>query len=473
MRCFSLATFLLTTSVSCGKAAEPADIEAVVGSAVTEDADDPSMLDESTFSEGVDVPSNAAGDGEVPEEFRGTIFGSIVAGDTAAVLAFLDEGGDLATQDGSAHELLHVAAVHGRLEVVELLLERGASATEPNDRDVTPLHYAALRVHFMFPEADRGHRVHAACGAEHRAIAELLIERGADIHAPSQMWGTPLHAAARGGNYDVAELLVERGAEVNATDKWGATPLHEAACGGVWEPGMAISDWSVAGRFADVAELLLEHGARLDFEAKYRGTPLDVAASYGADEVARLIIHHSPEPSVAGSADPRATALIDAAFSGSEEILKMLLESGVDVNSQDEHGRTALLSAAGSSRPRTVEFLLERGADQRATNSGRTPLHAAAYGGSWRTMRPLIEYGGNLTAIDDDGETLLHAVAGSCGASKRMIDTLVESGLDVNATDAQSRTPLDVALEADCLMGHNGAVIGHLKRHGARSGKSR
>ena len=58
----------------------------------------------------------------------------------------------------------------------------------------------------------------------------MLLDRGADMAALSrnEIGNTPLHAALAGGRGSVAELLVERGADVNAVAN-GLTPLDIAA----------------------------------------------------------------------------------------------------------------------------------------------------------------------------------------------------------------------------------------------------
>ena len=66
-----------------------------------------------------------------------------------------------------------------------------------------------------------------------REIVELLLNHGASPAAVNAAGATPLHDAALGGSKPVVELLLDKGADVNAVDReTGATPLHNAASWG-------------------------------------------------------------------------------------------------------------------------------------------------------------------------------------------------------------------------------------------------
>jgi uncharacterized protein len=56
------------------------------------------------------------------------------------------------------------------------------------------------------------------------AVAQYLIEKGADINGNSKM-GTPLMAAIVQGNNEIAKLLIAKKANINLVDDNGTSPL--------------------------------------------------------------------------------------------------------------------------------------------------------------------------------------------------------------------------------------------------------
>jgi ankyrin repeat protein len=60
------------------------------------------------------------------------------------------------------------------------------------------------------------------------AIAEFLIQKGADVNASAKGGATPLHIAAQRNNRALAELLLAHKAKINATDTQGRTPTDRA-----------------------------------------------------------------------------------------------------------------------------------------------------------------------------------------------------------------------------------------------------
>lgn len=99
------------------------------------------------------------------------------------------------------------AASSGHVDIVRLLLERGAYVNPPLLL-TSPLHEATLR--------DKWETV------------EVLAAAGANLNSSDCHFGTPLHVAACQGSIKCSESLLRAGACVNAIKSLN-TPLHEAA----------------------------------------------------------------------------------------------------------------------------------------------------------------------------------------------------------------------------------------------------
>jgi uncharacterized protein len=143
------------------------------------------------------------------------IFAASGCGQLDRVKALLDanpEQANAVAADG--FQPLGLAAFFGQVEVVRLLLWRGAAVDSPsrNPMRVMPLHSAAA------------HR--------HLEICRLLLEHGAPVNAVQADDFTPLHEAAQNGQVELVSLLLDYGADVNARKADGQTPLALAVQSG-------------------------------------------------------------------------------------------------------------------------------------------------------------------------------------------------------------------------------------------------
>lgn len=136
----------------------------------------------------------------------------------AAATGVLDRVRQAVEQDASlptafspdGYTALGLASFFGHLEIVNFLLGRGAevNVASRNDMGVMPLHSAAA--------------------ARELAIAEVLIENGAEVDAPSAGGSTALHRAAQNGQLAMVRLLLEHGARPNPINDEGVTPRQLA-----------------------------------------------------------------------------------------------------------------------------------------------------------------------------------------------------------------------------------------------------
>lgn len=85
--------------------------------------------------------------------------------------------------------------------------------------------------------------------------------------------------------------------------------------------------------------------------------------------------------------------------------LKQVVKDGVNINEQDERGRTALHEFSAQNLPRSVAYLLRHGAQPNlASLDGDTALHEAARAGFVRVIRTLLRHGADPLVHNNHGE---------------------------------------------------------------------
>lgn len=155
------------------------------------------------------------------------------------------------------------------------------------------------------------------------------------------------------------------------------------------------------------------------------------------------------------------TALMKVIINENFEMVRLLGDSGADVNAVDERGESALLMAAYIGNVEIARFLVEKGAKvSLATQKGYTPLLVAADRGHLDVVKYLHSQGASLDEKIPNGFTLLMA------ASKHFPETvkyLIDRGADVNARTDTGVTALMLAART-----YNAEAIKVLLEHGAK-----
>lgn len=122
------------------------------------------------------------------------------------------------------------------------------------------------------PPSSIGSWIQAACYSESPStnrlqILELLLAKGAAWDVPDSAGVTPLMIAIERRNEDIAERLLGLGVAVNAMDREGRTALHRAVT-----DHMAHQHQRVTKTIA----LLIHHGANPQLKDKRGRSPLDL-----------------------------------------------------------------------------------------------------------------------------------------------------------------------------------------------------
>ncbi|MCD6034992.1 MAG: ankyrin-like [Rickettsiales bacterium] len=374
------------------------------------------------------------------------------------VAGYIDAGVNPNTTIAKGSTVLHIAAEHGRKDVVETLLLKGADIHKRTDNGTTPLELASEKgrtdVVKMFLEKEgitqeqKSKALLLACNEEHTVVAQMLIESGADVNYANEYGTTALYLASKFGDDDTMEVLLEKGAKVDQAIENGNTPLYIAASEGekkavkiLLKHGASVNQANSQGAsplliacqegHERIVDIFLENGANVHQELhETKATPVIVAVSKGEEEIAqKLLIHGAKANHVI---EDGRTALIIAAEKENLDLLELLLAYDANVNHADNKKVTALLRACWNENKENVRMLLAHEANvEQADNTGCTPLIAASEGDKddVTIVKMLLDKGADPKKIAEDGCTAFY---GACFKGNiNIAKILQERGADV------------------------------------------
>ena len=297
------------------------------------------------------------------------------------VKLLIEHGADVHARDQSQSTPLHLASSKCK-DAVKLLIEHGADVHARDQSQSTPLHLA-LCAEIVKLLIEHGADVHARDQSQstplHLAlraeIVKLLIEHGADVHARDQSQSTPLHQASHRMSPEILKLLIEHGADVHARDQSQSTPLHEA-----WH--------------AENVKLLIKHGSDVHALNKNQATPLHCMHKH---EAARLLIKHGAD--IHARDENYSTPLHSVSslqtWMKAETTVRLLIKHGASVNAYDKNYQTPLhrLSSCRDPNPYSLFPLLESGADvDLEDDEGFTPIQIALLEENYKIARLLLDH---------------------------------------------------------------------------------
>ena len=334
------------------------------------------------------------------------LFEAAKSDDIERVRTLLDEDGRLANASGfirtslwGADALtLHVAVMHGRKDIVDLLLAQGTDINARDDRCFFNALIHAIDLADFMPE-------YAALG-----MVDFLLERGAEKDVWASAWlgdGTGVKAWLERNPALVNEIgpgpstLLSFCRDVKSIQfylDYGADPLVRYERSGKYGETTPLRDIAYRRNYACARHLLAHLGWEVNiFWASIMGDLAQVLALLAAD-AGRASAATAAEYVLGAGLSP----LHLAGQGGHVDVMEAQLEAGADVNARDGRGYTPLhfaialgprelldalpdLNAAtqdvGVYRLLTAvpRFLIERGADLSAHESEkqRTPLELA------------------------------------------------------------------------------------------------
>jgi ankyrin repeat protein len=289
------------------------------------------------------------------------------------------------------------AAAEGHAEVLELLLHAGAEFRTPLPGGFTPLSFAVREGHI--------------------AVIRSLLKAGADVNEamqPKSLSGrapargtTPLILAVENGHFELAVVLLEAGADPN-DQRSGFTALHTLTWArkpnrGDDESGDPAPTGSGNLTSLQFAEKLVQYGANVNAKLKRGASGRGVLGRTGA------------------------TPFLMASMTADVPLMKTLLKLGADPKLTNAQHSTPLMAAAGLGCLAPAE---EAGTEDEAIEA----------------VKLALELGNDINAVDDNGETAMHAAAYK--NFPRVVELLASKGAKIEVWNRKNKygwTPLSIA----------------------------
>jgi CDK inhibitor PHO81 len=284
----------------------------------------------------------SAGGSDVPliERITRTFLASINEAQQSALEVLLDTGlVDVHSEDDiNERNCLHQAAIYGKLFVLQCGLSKGVSVARVDVYGRVPLHYACMHGRLDMLEAlldgipitvvwpslstnvfaenpktidlidhDNFTPLIHSIIHNHLECAKTLLARSARIDPASETDHVPLNLACEHGSIAIVELLLKHKAQIMA-DAEGLYPQHLVAR---------------SGQTPELLLLLKRYSADLDQTDKLYGwTPLFHAASEGNVPCLRALLELRVDPNILDEKD--LPAMYYAAWEGHLECMKLL-----------------------------------------------------------------------------------------------------------------------------------------------------
>jgi ankyrin repeat protein len=213
---------------------------------------------------------------------------------------------------------------------------------------------------------------------KYEILAEIL-KGEVRINIQDRYGMTALHWAVQNQNIEMAEILINNKIDVNLTDKYKTHPIHIAV---------------FMGRY-DITELLLINNANIDGVNMERYSPLSIAVIRKDIKLIKLLLEYGSDPfqiiagehnsiivaalldttavmdffikegyNINGIAYPHEITPLHAAVAKNNfDMVKLLVENGMNVNSRDKENKTPLYFAVQANFGDIAIYLLENGGD--------------------------------------------------------------------------------------------------------------
>ncbi|KAL9629066.1 MAG: hypothetical protein Q9204_005491 [Flavoplaca sp. TL-2023a] len=251
---------------------------------------------------------------------------------------------------------------------------------------------------------------------------EVLLEHGADVEYGGSRMQTPLITAITRRSTAAALALMARSADSTVSDQGYEGPValvsRVSPC--------PLKRYIMNDAPISTAQWLFDHPKLVLDKKPVPSKSLLTAVQDGCTEVIERFIKNGADLNLSKTSMGRTCLQIACASTRPNrlDVLKLLVDHGINVDAGDELCRTALHVAVSNGNEDLAHILLQYGADiNNKTLGGKTALHKAIYQYHTEVALALLQHGADVDIQDNLGLTALHLA--SITGQSRIADTLL------------------------------------------------
>lgn len=425
-----------------------------------------------------------------PGGWDGTLLAIMADNPYETVKHLLDKGPDVNQMTHHSNNYLMWTTMKGNLPVMELLLEKGSRTDLINSHGQSLLMHAAQsgkadKDLYEFCLANGGDMINDR-DENGRNVAQVAIgrlkdlsfldyfeEKGLDLNGVDKDGNGLFHAAVSGGSIKTLKGLVSKGISYAPNPKTGENAFNFVGAGrspkvsielltylkslgldpaNVTKEGQSALH-NLAGRAKDTAifDFFLSAGLDANTVNGEGDSPLLLAASRGNKDVVSYWLAKSKD---VDAKNEKGQTPLSLAVAGNNklEVLDLLVDKGASTEWKDKHGNNLSYLLTNSFRgglkayQEKLEFLNANG----VSSKEQALLHIAIEKGEFDLLKYLLESGQDINQTNADGYTPLHFAAMN-SKDTAMLQFLVDNGADMNKKTEFEESAHDLAAENEAL----------------------
>ena len=357
---------------------------------------------------------------------------AIESGQSGCARQLLAAGADIRTLDIDGLTALHKASSFRNEYFVKMILEHDEVAEASAEEVSCAIHhnqkpFLERYIRSAPKPTDRANSLLMQSLAAPELIG-FAVSLGADVNFEDEHGRTALLEAVETGNSTAAKALVDAGASTNVLEKGTGKTLLQVA---------ASSQMIFTEHPESVRKLWLRLAQRRRSGKYPISSHLEKVLEIFLGDIACYPEYN--KSFVADVGDPKLLAALDEEY-GYPDIIRLLLNNGADLATETSCGEAVLHLAVGSTA--RVKVLLDMRAHlldvDAQDNQGRSALHHAAAIGNPAAMEVLLANGASFELRDFGGASTLHYAV----SHSPCVELAIRKGYNILAVDSQKRTAL-------------------------------